>query len=51
MLARGASPYDIAKLLGDTVDTIEQRYALFVRDLRERARGRMPEGTNAKKTK
>jgi integrase len=38
MLARGASPYDVAKLLGDTVDTIERHYAPFVRELRERAR-------------
>jgi hypothetical protein len=26
-LARGASPYDVAKLLGDTVDTLEKHYA------------------------
>jgi integrase len=38
LLARGASPYDVAKLLGDTVDTIEKHYAPFVRELRERAR-------------
>jgi len=37
-LARGGSPYDVAKLLGDTVDTIEKHYAPFVRELRERAR-------------
>ena len=30
MLARGASPYDVAKLLGDTVETIEKHYAPFV---------------------
>jgi hypothetical protein len=41
MLARGASPYDVAKLLGDTVDTIEKHYAPFVRELRERARSIM----------
>lgn len=44
MLARGASPYDVAKLLGDTVDTIERHYAPFVRELRERARRIMETG-------
>ena len=38
MLLRGSSPYDVAKLLGDTVDTVEKHYAPFVRELRERAR-------------
>jgi hypothetical protein len=37
MLARGASPYDVAKLLGDTVATIEKHYAPFVKELRDRA--------------
>jgi integrase len=31
MLARGASPYDVAKLLGDTVATVEKHYAPFVK--------------------
>jgi len=44
LLARGASPYDVAKLLGDTVETIENHYAPFVRELRERARGIMENG-------
>lgn len=44
LLARGASPYDVAKLLGDTVDTIEKHYAPFVRELRERARRIMETG-------
>lgn len=44
LLARGASPYDVAKLLGDTVETIEKHYAPFVRELRERARWIMEEG-------
>lgn len=44
MLARGASPYDAAKLIGDTVDTIEKHYAPFVRELRERARRIMDTG-------
>jgi integrase/recombinase XerD len=38
LLLKGASPYDVAKLLGDTIDTIEKHYAPFVRELRERAR-------------
>lgn len=44
MLARGASPYDVAKLLGDTVDTVEKHFAPFVRELRERARWIMENG-------
>ena len=50
MLARGASPYDVAKLLGDTVDTIERHYARFVRELRERDRGIMENGEGLEKT-
>ena len=38
MLTRGASPYDVAKILGDTIETIEKHYTPFVRELRERAR-------------
>ncbi len=38
LLAKGASPYDVAKLLGDTIRTVELYYAPFVRELRERAR-------------
>jgi hypothetical protein len=38
MLHRGASPYDVAKLLGDTVATVEKHYAPFVKELRDRAR-------------
>jgi integrase len=44
LLSRGASPYDVAKLLGDTVDTVEKHYAPFVRELRERARRIMETG-------
>lgn len=44
MLTRGASPYDVAKLIGDTVETIEKHYAPFVRELRERARRIMETG-------
>lgn len=39
MLARdGVSLYDVAKLLGDTVETVEKHYAEFVKGLRERVR-------------
>ena len=38
MLLKGLSPYDVAKILGDTIHTIETHYAPFVRELRERAR-------------
>jgi integrase len=38
MLSRGASPYDVAKMLGDTVDTVEKHYTPFVKELRERVR-------------
>ena len=41
LLARGASPYDVAKLLGDTIETVEKHYAEFVRELRERVRRMM----------
>jgi hypothetical protein len=36
MLSRGASPYDVAKILGDTIDTVERHYTPFVKELRER---------------
>jgi integrase len=38
MLTCGASPYDVAKMLGDTIETIEKDYTPFVRELRERVR-------------
>jgi hypothetical protein len=38
LLARGASPYDVAKMLGDTIETVEKHYMPFVRELRERVR-------------
>ena len=38
MLSRGASPYDVAKMLGDTIETVERHYTPFVRELRERVR-------------
>ena len=50
MLARGASPNDLAKLLGDTVATIEKHYAPFVKELRERTRRIMESGEGLEKT-
>ena len=38
MLSLGASPYDVAKILGDTIDTVERHYTPFVKELRERVR-------------
>jgi integrase len=38
MLSRGASPYDVAKILGDTIDTVEKHYTPFVKELRDRVR-------------
>jgi hypothetical protein len=31
-------PYDVAKMLGDTIDTVEKHYTPFVKELRERVR-------------
>ena len=38
MLLNGATPYDVAKVLGDTIETVEKHYAPFVPELRERVR-------------
>ena len=38
MLCRGASPYDVAKMLGDTIETVERHYTPFVKELRDRVR-------------
>jgi len=38
MLLRGATPYDVAKTLGDTIETVEKHYAPFVKALRDRVR-------------
>jgi hypothetical protein len=37
MSARGASLYNIAKLLGNTAATVEGHFAPFVKDLRDRS--------------
>jgi Tat protein secretion system quality control protein TatD with DNase activity len=46
MLSRGASPYDVAKMLGDTIDTVERHYTPFVKELRERVRNIVETGTD-----
>jgi integrase len=38
LLLKGSSPYDVAKVLGDTVAVVEEHYAPFVRELQERVR-------------
>jgi integrase len=45
MLARGASAYDVAKMLGDTIETVEKHYTPLVRELRERVRMILETGT------
>ncbi|MGB2643434.1 MAG: tyrosine-type recombinase/integrase [Candidatus Acidiferrum sp.] len=44
LLCKGASPYDVAKALGDVVATVEKHYAPFVPELRDRLRGIMDNG-------
>jgi hypothetical protein len=50
MLARGAGIFDVAKMLADTVDTVEKHYAPFLRELRARARRIVENGEGLKKT-
>jgi integrase len=45
MLSRGASPYDVAKMLADTIDTVERHYTPFVKELRDRVRNILETGT------
>jgi len=44
MLARGVDIYDVAKMLADTVDTIEKHYAQFVPAARDAVQSRMDTG-------
>ena len=44
MLTRGAGPYDVAKMLGDTIDTVEKHYTPFVKELRARVRNFLESG-------
>ena len=45
MLLRGASPYDVAKILGDTIETVERHYTPFVKELRDRVRALLDNGS------
>jgi integrase len=45
LLCAGAGVYDVARMLGDTVETIERHYAPFVPALRERVRRIMETGS------
>ena len=49
MLAKGATPYDVAKTLGDTIATVEKHYAPFTKDLRERVRRILENGEGIEK--
>ncbi len=44
MLARGAGIFDVAKMLADTVDTVEKHYAQFVPAARDAAQHKMDSG-------
>jgi hypothetical protein len=44
MLSRGASPYDVAKMLGGTIETVEKHYTPFVKELRDRVRNILETG-------
>jgi integrase len=44
MLLKGAIPYEVAKLLDDTIETVEKHCAPFVKELRERSRRIMESG-------
>lgn len=50
MVSRGASPYDVAKVLADIIENVERHYAPFTKVLRERVRGLMDNGEGLEKT-
>jgi DNA-binding CsgD family transcriptional regulator len=45
LLLRGAGPYDVAKMLGDAIETVEKHCMPFVRELRDRVRRILENGT------
>jgi integrase len=49
MLAKGATPYEVAKTLGDTIATVEKHYTPFTKDLRERVRRILENGEGIEK--
>ena len=50
LLCAGAGVYDVARMLGDTVETVEKHYAPFVPALRERVRRIMEAGSGLEST-
>ena len=50
LLCAGAGVYDVARMLGDTVETVEKHYSPFVPALRERVRRIMEAGTGLEGT-
>ena len=50
LLCAGAGVYDVARMLGDTVETVERHYAPFVPALRERVRRIMEAGSGLEST-
>jgi hypothetical protein len=44
MLARGVGVFEVAKMLADTVDTVEKHYAQFVPAARDAVQIRMDSG-------
>jgi len=44
MLARGVNPYNVARVLGITVEMLERHYASFIPELRERVRVALESG-------
>jgi integrase len=51
MLLKGAAVYEVAKLLGDTVATVEKHYLRFVPQMRDRVRGFMDDSTKGLEAK
>lgn len=50
LLCAGAGVYDVARMLGDTVETVEKHYSPFVPALRERVRRIMEAGSGLEGT-
>jgi len=51
MLARGVNPYNVAKLVGITVEMLERHYAPFIPELRERVRVALDGGQGLEMTR
>lgn len=49
MLARGVNPYNVARLVGITVEMLERHYAPFIPELRERVRVALESGQGLEK--